>query len=69
MLRLNEDQLKLMGISDSKLRCNLYGTMPNITGLMSCRHTLAGVIARLKVRQAQIEISGLMKGNQNMLAS
>ena len=29
------------------------------------RHTLAGVIARLKVRQAQIEISGLMKGKQN----
>ena len=32
--------------------------------LILCRHMLAGVIARLKVRQAQIEISGLMKGKQ-----
>ncbi|XP_065912620.1 nucleolar protein dao-5-like isoform X2 [Dysidea avara] len=48
LLRLNEDQLKLMGISDSKLR-----------------ETLAGLIAKLKVRQAQIELSGLMKGGEN----
>jgi len=27
------------------------------------RETLAGLIAKLKVRQAQIELSGLMKGN------
>ena len=29
------------------------------------RETLAGVIARLKVRQAQMEISGLMKGKHS----